>query len=98
VALIWYLFHRNYRRRQAQRDPDADRPRAGGRARAPDGEREQHRLDAYWLRIELGDRLVLTSRGNRVAIGRFLGAPERQRVAERAAGGARGDALAPLPP
>src|SRR5258708_75969 len=51
---------------------------------APDGEREQHRLDAYWLRVEwdaAAERLALVSRGNRVAIGRFLAPAERERVA-----------------
>ena len=47
---------------------------------APDGEREEHRLEAYWLRVEQGERLVLTSRGNRVVVGRFLAPVERRRV------------------
>ena len=81
VALIWYLFHRNYvDARRSETLTLTNRELVVERV-SPDGEREQHRLDAYWLRIELGDRLVLTSRGNRVAVGRFLGAPERQRVA-----------------
>jgi uncharacterized membrane protein len=81
VALIWYLFHRNYL--DAKRSETltlTDRELVVER-RSPEGEREEHRLDAYWLRIELGDVLVLSSRGNRVVVGRFLGAPERQRVA-----------------
>src|SRR6266478_5825731 len=51
---------------------------------APDGEREQHRLDAYWLRVDWDaatERLALVSRGNRVVIGRFLAPAERERVA-----------------
>ena len=81
VALIWYLFHRNYLdARRSETLTLTDRELVIERI-APEGEREKHRLDAYWLRIELGDQLVLSSRGNRVAIGRFLGAPERQRVA-----------------
>jgi uncharacterized membrane protein len=82
VALVWYLFHRNYldaRRRETL--TLTDRELVVERL-SPDGAREEHRLDAYWLRIELGDHLVLTSRGNRVVVGRFLGAPERQRVAD----------------
>ena len=35
---------------------------------------------SYWLRIEQGERLVLTSRGNRVVVGRFLAPAERRRV------------------
>src|SRR6185436_8808239 len=81
VALIWYLFHRNYLdARRSETLTLTDRELVVERI-APDGEREEHRLDAYWLRIELGNRLVLTSRGNRAVVGRFLGAPERQRVA-----------------
>lgn len=52
----------------------------------PDGEREQHRLDAYWLRLEASEeRLVLVSRGNRMVVGRFLGPAERQQLAEQLA-------------
>jgi len=78
VALIWYLFHRNYldaRRRETL--TLTDRELVVERL-SPEGEREEHRLDAYWLRIEQGDRLVVSSRGNRVVVGRFLGAPERR--------------------
>jgi uncharacterized membrane protein len=81
VALIWYLFHRNYvDAKRSETLTLTDRELVVERV-SPDSEREEHRLDAYWLRVELGDRLVLTSRGNRVVVGRFLGAPERQRVA-----------------
>jgi uncharacterized membrane protein len=87
VLLLWWLFKRSYldaRRSEAlvltDRELIVDRV-------APDGEREQHRLDAYWLRIELvgkdAERLVLVSRGNRVVIGRFLAPAERRRVAEQ---------------
>lgn len=81
VALIWYLFHRNYLdARRSETVTLTDRELIVERI-GPDREREEHRLDAYWLRIELGERLVLASRGNRVVVGRFLGAPEKQRVA-----------------
>src|SRR5204862_4111666 len=81
VALLWWLFHRNYEEgRRRETLTLTDRELVVERT-APAGEREEHRLDAYWLRIELGDCLVLTSRGNRVVVGRFLGAPERKRVA-----------------
>ena len=81
VALIWYLFHRNYvDARRSETLTLTDHELVVERV-APEGAREMHRLGAYWLRIELGDQLVLASRGDRVVIGRFLGAPERQRVA-----------------
>ena len=50
---------------------------------AADGEREEHRLDAHWLRVERGERLVLASRGNRVVIGRFLSPDERDDLARQ---------------
>ena len=84
VALLWWLFHRNYEEgRRRETLTLTDRELVVERT-APDGEREEHRLDAYWLRVELlgdAERLVVSSRGNRVVVGRFLGAPERQRVA-----------------
>ena len=83
VFLLWYLFKRSYldaRRRETlvlnDRELIVER-------RSPEGDREEHRLDAYWLRVELGERLVLTSRGNRVVIGRFLSPGERAEVAEQ---------------
>jgi uncharacterized membrane protein len=86
VWLLWFLFKRSYldaRRSETLLLTDAeliiDRV-------APDGEREQLRLDAYWLRIEWAEkdeRLVLTSRGNRAVIGRFLAPSERRNVRDQ---------------
>ncbi|SRR6478672_9220072 len=81
VALLWWLFHRNYldgRRSETLRLTDRELvvERVG-----PDGEREEHRLEAYWLRIDSGERLVLSSRGNRVVVGRFLAPVARRKVA-----------------
>jgi uncharacterized membrane protein len=81
VALLWWLFHRNYldgRRSETLRLTDRE---LVVERTAPDGEREEHRLEAYWLRVELGERLVLSSRGNRVVVGRFLAPVERRKVA-----------------
>ncbi len=83
VWLLWFLFKRNYL--DARRNETlvlTDRELIVART-AADGEREEHRLAAYWLRVELGERLVVVSRGNRVVIGRFLSPDERQRVAEQ---------------
>jgi uncharacterized membrane protein len=87
VWLLWFLFKRSYLdARRSETLLLTDRELIVDRV-APDGEREQHRLDAYWLRIELvgkdAERLVLVSRGNRVVIGRFLAPAERRRVAEQ---------------
>ena len=83
VALLWWLFQRNYLdARRSETLVLTDRELVIDRV-APDGEREQHRLDAYWLKIEQGERLIVTSRGNRVVIGRFLGPDARREVAEQ---------------
>jgi uncharacterized membrane protein len=87
VWLLWFLFKRSYLdARRSETLLLTDRELIVDRV-APDGEREQHRLDAYWLRIELlgkdSERLVLVSRGNRVVIGRFLAPVERRKVAEQ---------------
>ncbi|HEV3491958.1 MAG TPA: DUF2244 domain-containing protein [Reyranella sp.] len=87
VWLLWFLFKRSYLdARRSETLLLTDRELIVDRV-APDGEREQHRLDAYWLRVELlgkdSERLVLVSRGNRVVIGRFLAPAERHKVAEQ---------------
>ncbi len=83
VGLLWWLFQRNYfDARRSETLTLTDRELVVDRV-APDGEREQHRLDAYWLKIEQGERLVATSRGNRVVIGRFLSPDARQEVGEK---------------
>jgi uncharacterized membrane protein len=87
VWLLWFLFKRSYLdARRSETLLLTDRELIVDRV-TPDGEREHHRLDAYWLRVELvgrdSERLVLVSRGNRVVIGRFLAPAERQQVAEQ---------------
>jgi uncharacterized membrane protein len=85
VFLLWYLFKRSYLdARRSETLVLTDRELIVDR-KSPDGEREEHRLDAYWLRVDLQDneRLVLTSRGNRVVIGRFLSPGERVHVADQ---------------
>ena len=84
VFLLWWLFQRSYfdaRRSETLTLTDHDLIVV---RIAPDGEREELRLDAYWLKVEATEeRLVVTSRGNRAVIGRFLGPEERLRVADR---------------
>ncbi len=85
VFLLWYMFKRNYLdARRSETLLLTDRELIVDR-KSPDGEREEHRLDAYWLKIELDEdrRLALTSRGQRVMIGRFLSPDEREQVAEQ---------------
>ena len=83
VLLLWYLFKRSYLdARRSETFVLTDHELIIDRV-APDGEREQSRLDAYWLRVEAGERLVLASRGNRVVVGRFLSPDERDALAEQ---------------
>ncbi len=83
VALLWWLFQRNFLdARRSETLLLTERELIVNRV-APDGEREEHRLDAYWLRVEPGARLVLVSRGNRVVVGRFLSPGEREQVGEQ---------------
>ena len=84
VFLLWWLFKRSYLdARRSETLLLTDRELIVVRV-APDGEREEHRLDAYWLKIEATEeRLAVVSRGNRAVIGRFLGPDERLRVADQ---------------
>ena len=83
VALLWWLFDRNYfDARRSETLTLTDRELVVVRI-APDGEREEHRLDAYWLKVEPSERrLVLSSRRNRVVIARFLAPDARAKVAD----------------
>src|SRR3974390_2865856 len=77
VFLLWYLFKRSYLdARRSETLTLTDRELVIERL-SPEGEREEHRLDAYWLKVEQGERLVLTSRGQRVGISRFLSPGEQ---------------------
>ena len=83
VWLLWFFFQRSYldaRRRETLTLTDRE---LIVERRSPDGEREEHRLDAYWLRFEVSEeRLVVISRGNRIVVGRFLSPEERGHLAD----------------
>jgi uncharacterized membrane protein len=83
VWLLWFFFQRSYldaRRRETLTLTDRE---LIVERRSPDGEREEHRLDAYWLRFDVSEeRLVIVSRGNRIVVGRFLSPEERGQLAE----------------
>ena len=83
VWLLWFFFQRSYldaRRRETLTLTDRE---LIVERRSPDGEREEHRLDAYWLRFDVSEeRLVVVSRGNRIVVGRFLSPEERGQLAE----------------
>jgi len=58
VLLLWFLFKRNFLdARRSETLVLTDRELIIDRV-APDGEREESRLDAYWLRVEAGERLT----------------------------------------
>ena len=86
IVLLWLLFKRSYldaRRSETLVLTDSD---LVVQRVAPDGAREQIRLEAYWLRVDWdaeAERLTVTSRGNRVVIGRFLDPGSRLEVAEQ---------------
>jgi uncharacterized membrane protein len=86
VLLLWLLFKRSYLdARRSETLVLTDQDLVVQRV-APDGGREQVRLDAYWLRVDWDDeaeRLTVTSRGNRVVIGRFLDPASRLEVADQ---------------
>lgn len=86
ILLLWLLFKRSYLdARRSETLVLTDHDLIVERV-APDGEREQVRLDAYWLRVDWdaeAERLVVVSRGNRVVIGRFLDPASRLEVAEQ---------------
>ena len=99
VWLLWFLFKRSYLdARRSETLLLTDRELIVDRV-APDGEREQHRLDAYWLRVELwrglgpaGADLARQSRRDRPLPGARR-APQCRRAAE---GGPRRHARAAL--
>ena len=86
VWLLWFLFQRNYidaRRRETLVLDDHD---LVVRRISPEGDEEQIRLDAYWLKVhwdEADERLIVSSRRSRAVIGRFLPPVERRRVADQ---------------
>ena len=69
------LFERSYLdARRSETLPLTDREPIIVRV-APDSKREEHRLDAYWLRVDLLSEVGPPGggiRGNRVVVGRFL--------------------------
>jgi uncharacterized membrane protein len=84
IWLLWWLFKRSYLdARRSETLVLTDRELLVDRV-APDGEREEHRLDAYWLRLDVTEeRLVVVSKGNRLVIGRFLSPDARLALAEQ---------------
>lgn len=82
IWLLWWLFKRSYLdARRSETLVLTDSELLVDRV-APDGEREEHRLDAYWLRLEVTEeRLVAVSKGNRLVLGRFLSPDARLELA-----------------
>ena len=84
VWLLWWLFKRSYLdARRSETLVLTDSELLVDRV-APDGEREEHRLDAYWLRLDITEeRLGAISKGNRLIIGRFLSPDARLELGEQ---------------
>ena len=84
ILLLWWLFKRSYLdARRSETLVLTDSELLVDRV-APDGEREEHRLDAYWLRLDVTEeRLVVISKGNRLVIGRFLSPDARLELADQ---------------
>ena len=84
IWLLWWLFKRSYLdARRSETLVLTDSELLVDRV-APDGEREEHRLDAYWIRLDVTEeRLVVISKGNRLVIGRFLSPDARLELAEQ---------------
>lgn len=88
ILLLWWAFRRNYRDARAteqiritQRDVSITRT-------CPKGRQSQVSFNPYWVRVETKEEedrgmtaLHLTSHGNRVEIGAFLHACERESLA-----------------
>ena len=84
IWLLWWLFKRSYLDARRSETLLLTERELIVSSVAPDGEREEQRLDAYWLKIEsTEERLVVSSRGNRTVIGRFLAPVERLHVGEQ---------------
>lgn len=84
IWLLWWLFKRSYLdARRSETLVLTDSELLVDRV-APDSEREEHRLDAYWIRLDVSEeRLVVVSKGNRLVIGRFLSPDARLALAEQ---------------
>jgi uncharacterized membrane protein len=85
IWLLWWLFKRSYLdARRSETLVLTDSELLVDRV-APDGEREEHRLDAYWLRLDVTEeRLVVVSKGNRTGRAAEVGAGRDARPAVQA--------------
>ena len=87
VLLVYWAFKANYRSGGLYETVRLTRDRLDIRRVASDGDMRRWSFQPYWLRVDLRDaadhhsRLVLSSRGERVAIGSFLAPEERAELA-----------------
>jgi uncharacterized membrane protein len=88
VLLLYLAFRWNYRQARRAEFIRLDQDGLSVRRIGPDGQAREWRLEPYWARVAIDDPprpdspLVLSSRGDRLAIGAFLTLPERLELAE----------------
>jgi uncharacterized membrane protein len=88
VALVYTAFRLSYRQARAAEEIRLSRSALTVRRIAPDGSAAEMGLNPYWARLEV-DRhpefgilaMAIAWQGHRLAIGRFLGADEREKFA-----------------
>jgi uncharacterized membrane protein len=94
VALLYFAFRASYLHAGLYEEVRLTADELGIERVWPGGRRERWRLEPFWTRIELegseelGSRLALVSKGQRVVVGSFLSPRERSAFA-----GALGEAL-----
>lgn len=89
ILLLWWAFRRNYRDARATEQIRITHRDVSVTRTCPKGRQRQHSFNPYWVRVETrqeDDRgmteLHLTSHGERVEIGAFLHACERESLAK----------------
>jgi uncharacterized membrane protein len=87
VLLLYLAFRWNYREARRAEFIRLDRDGLTVRRVGPDGHAREWRLEPYWVRVAIDDpprpdsQLMLSARGDHLAIGTFLTAEERLELA-----------------
>jgi uncharacterized membrane protein len=88
VLLLYLAFRWNYRQARRVELIRLDQDGLTVRRVGPDGQAREWRLEPYWVRVAIDDPprsdspLVLSSRGDHLAVGAFLTLPERLALAQ----------------
>jgi uncharacterized membrane protein len=88
VLLVYTAFRLSYRQARAAEEIRLSRSALTVRRVAPDGSAAETGLNPYWARLEVDRhpefgilRMAIAWQGHRLAVGRFLGAGEREKFA-----------------